>query len=109
MKYGAMALVFFIVVLTIGLLSTFGVDEVNPSPEQWIAAAQDIEGDGTDIEDMSPKEIEISSTAMQVEAFQILNSRAGIGMWAIGIIAGAVLVRVLFVDLLGLGRKPKNS
>lgn len=105
MKYVIMGSTFVAIVLTVGLVSVLGVGDANPSPEQWIAAAHDIEDEGTGIDDMTSREIEITSTAMQVEAFQTLNFRVGIGMWALAVLAAAVVVRVVFVDILGWKRK----
>ena len=103
MKYMAL-IIFLVIFLTIGLVGTLGGDKANPSPEQWIAAAQDI-GDKK-IADMTSHELEVTSTAIQVESFQELNRKVGWGMWALGAIAAGVVTRVVFVDLLGWGRRP---
>ena len=106
MKY-VMLITLLAIVLTIGLVGTLGGDEANPSPEQWIAAAQDV-GDKR-IADMTSHELEVTSTAIQVESFLDLNRKAEIGVWAVGILAGAVFVRVVFVDILDWRERKTKS
>ena len=99
----AMVGVFTAVLLGIGLTPMFTGEEANPSPEQWIAAAHDL-GDKT-IANMDGNELQITSTAMQAESSQALDLKATFAVWALGVIAGAVVVRVAFVDILGWERK----